>query len=330
MSTNDDTINLSQPQDMKCSNLSFERGTQVDFEHTYGCIKRFINDDAAILFYTGFESYKKFHFVYLTLCPMINKIQYYGSNVINLSTEDQFFLTMMKLRQDICNFELSRFFNVSQTTVSNVFITFINFIHQLWSKINIWPEQDLVQYFTPKSFKQYSSNTRVILDGTEIKVQKPENPVSQQASWSSYKHANTLKMLVGATPGGLLSYCSEAYGGSVSDRQTVERSSLLQNCESGDSVLADRGFNIQDFFADKDVTVNIPTFLKGKSQIPGLTVLQDRKLASKRVHIERIIGLIKTYKILKNELNHSYIPLASKIFFVCFMCCNFRETIMKK
>lgn len=138
-------------------------------------------------------------------------------------------------------------------------------------------------------------------------MQKPDNPVSQQASWSSYKHANTLKILVGATPGGLLLYCSDAYyyGGSVSDRQTVERSTLLQKCEPGDSILADRGFNIKDLFADKDVTVNIPTFLKGKSQLPGLTVLQDRKLASKRVHIERIIGLIKTYKILKNDLHHT-------------------------
>lgn len=43
-----------------------ELGTQVNFEHVYGCIKRFMNDDKAIAFYTGFESYKKFYFVYLT------------------------------------------------------------------------------------------------------------------------------------------------------------------------------------------------------------------------------------------------------------------------
>lgn len=91
-----------------------------------------------ILFYTGFETYKKIYFAYLTLCPMINKIQYYGSNVINISLEDQFFLTMIKLRQDKCNFELSRFFNGSPTTVSNIFITFINFVHQGWSQIDTY------------------------------------------------------------------------------------------------------------------------------------------------------------------------------------------------
>lgn len=85
-------------------------------------------------------------------------------------------------------------------------------------------------------------------------------------------------------------------------------------------------------FASKDITVNIPSFLKGKAQISGPTALHDRKLASKTVHIKIIIGLIKTYKILKNDSiwHHSYIPLASKIFFVCFMCCNFKETIIQK
>lgn len=82
-------------------------------------------------------------------------------------------------------------------------------------------------------------------------------------------------------------------------------------------------------FIGKDVTLNIPTFLKEKRQIPHLKLLKDRKLASQRVHIERLIGLMKTYKIVKEELHHNFVPLASKIFFGCLMCCNFRECIMK-
>lgn len=271
--------------------------TKVDHEHTYVSINRNKNNDTFIKFSTGFESYKKFQLVYTTLSPMVHKIRYYGSSVINLSAEDQFFLTLMKLRQNKCNFELRMFFNVSQSTVSNIFITWVNFIYQLWMKLDIWPRKELVQYYMPRSFKNYHSNLRVILDGTEIKVQKPKNPKSQQASWSSYKLANTLKISVGATPGGLLSYCSQAYAGSISDRQVVERSELLKKCESGDSLLADRGFTIQDMFADKNVSARIPTILKGKSQLPGLRVIKDRELANKRVYIERIIGLTKTYKI---------------------------------
>ncbi|KAF9422109.1 hypothetical protein HW555_002130 [Spodoptera exigua] len=92
-------------------------------------------DDEAIQFYTGFETYKKFYFVYSTLSPVVHKINYLGSKVTNVSKEDQFFLTLMKLRQDKCNFELSRFFNVSTATVSNIFISWINFIYQHWLNI---------------------------------------------------------------------------------------------------------------------------------------------------------------------------------------------------
>lgn len=75
---------------------------------------------------------------------------------------------------------------------------------------------------------------------------------------------------------------------------TFVNASIL--CESGDSVLADRGFNEQDIFASKDVTINTPAFLRGKTQLPGLVVLKDREIANKRVHIERLIGMVKQGK----------------------------------
>ena len=106
-------------------------------------------------------------------------------------------------------------------------------------------------------------------------------------------------MLVGATPGGQISYISPAYGGSTSDRQVVERSPLVNICDPGDSIMSDKGFNVQDLFAPKDVKVNIPTFFKKKNRMSNHTVLRNRKISSKRVHIERLIGLAKTFKILK-------------------------------
>jgi DDE superfamily endonuclease len=66
-------------------------------------------------------------------------------------------------------------------------------------------------------------------------------------------------------------YCvSPAYGGAVSDRQIVERSNLPDMCNPQDSVMADKGFNVQDFFATHDVTVNVPTFFKKKNRMRGI------------------------------------------------------------
>ncbi|XP_047041908.1 uncharacterized protein LOC124645958 [Helicoverpa zea] len=289
-----------------------------------------VTDNDSVNFYTGLETYQKFSLVLSTLMPMANDIKYRWSRVICLSIEEQFLMLLIKLRRNKPDFELGKMFGVSKTEVSNVIITWINFVNDLWSLINIWPSRELVNFYMPNSFKTNYPSTRIIIDGTEIPIQKPSQPDAQKASFSQYKHKNTLKFLVGSSPGGLFTYCSGAYAGSTSDRQIVERSSLFEKCEPGDSIMADRGFNVQDLFASKGVGINIPTFLKGKSQIPGVLLKQDQKLASQRVHIERLIGLSKTYKILTSELNQYYIPLASKIFFICMMLCNFREGIVNK
>ncbi|CAG4994273.1 unnamed protein product [Parnassius apollo] len=224
-------------------------------------------DDTSVKFYTGLETYKKFKFVFDTLCPMAYNLCYKSGNVVSLSVKDQFLITLMKLRRNYCNFELSKIFGVSRTVVSNIFVTWVNFMYDTWSLIELWPTQELVQYYTPESFENFEK-TRIIIDSTEVPICKPTNPLSQQATFSNYKNKNTIKFLIGATPGGLISYCSDGYGGATSDRQLTERSSLIKLCQAGDIIMADKGFNVQDIFASKNVAIKIPTFLKG-----GVTTL---------------------------------------------------------
>jgi len=67
-------------------------------------------------------------------------------------------------------------------------------------------------------------------------------------------------MIADVTPGGMCFYLSDAYVGATSVWQIIERSNLMTKVEPGDSVMADKGFDVQDSFAPVDVTVNIPTF----------------------------------------------------------------------
>ena len=62
-------------------------------------------------------------------------------------------------------------------------------------------------------------------------------PVAHQATFSSYKNKNTVKVFVGTSPGGLVTYVLPAYGGSTSDCKICERSSLTEICEPSDSVV---------------------------------------------------------------------------------------------
>ena len=155
-----------------------------------------------------------------------------------------------------------------------------------------------------------------------------KSPKTPQCTFSTYKNRNAAKVVVGISPGGLVTYIPPAYDGATSDQQLVERSGLMESCDRGDSIMVDKGMKVQDLFAPHDILVNIPTFLKKGNHFDAKTLARDRKVASKRVHVERIIGLAKTYKILTEPMNSTEASLAYEIISVCFMLCNFRSRIV--
>ena len=134
--------------------------------------------------------------------------------------------------------------------------------------------------------------------------------------------------MVTSFPGGLISDVFDMYGGSTSDRQIVERCGILNKVESGDEIMGERAFTVKDLFAPYNVEVSTPTSMKGMNHLDHKTVLKDRKLARHRVHVESIIGLLKTCTILFGRLNHYYTPMATEILHVCVMLTNFKENIM--
>lgn len=94
--------------------------------------------------------------------------------------------------------------------------------------------------------------------------------------------------------------------GSTSDHQIIERSDLVkpekQLFRFSYGVMADRGIMVQYPFANLDVYVNTPTMLSGRSQLVPNRLVKYRRMTSKRIHIERIIGLAKSYKIMSKEM----------------------------
>jgi len=310
------------PDTSSCSTQTVQRNLQLL------SAKLFALEPKTIHYYTGLETYEKFCMVLDTLGPSAYSLKYFMDKKPTLSVEDQFFLTLVKLRLHPPHQELSILFGITEKEVSSIFVTWINFMYMQWSEIKWWPSRELVSYFMPTDFGAKYPKTRIIVDGTECPINKPTQPVAQQATFSTYKNRNTLKVVVGSTPGGLISYISPAFGGSTSDRQIVESTALPKLFDANDEVMADKGFNVEDMFIPYKVGVNIPTFFKKKNRLSSAVVLKDRKIASKRVHIERLIGLAKTYKILVQSMNHMESSLGTQIITVCFLLCNFRKCIV--
>ena len=64
-------------------------------------------------------------------------------------------------------------------------------------------------------------------------------------------------MIVGVAPNGVVTYVSNLYPGSISDKAIVQQSGFLNLLTAGDMVLADKGFVIQDLVPNS-VSVSIP------------------------------------------------------------------------
>ena len=63
-----------------------------------------------------------------------------------------------------------------------------------------------------------------------------------------------------------------------------------------DSVMADKGFTIQDLLP-LGVSLNVPPFLGGKGQISLEEVVATQTIASLRIHVERAIKKVKNFHI---------------------------------
>lgn len=204
----------------------------------------------------------------------------------------------------------------------------INFLYLKLKELPLWPPKELVKSNMPKQFRSAYPNTRVILDATEIYIEQPHLPELQQITFSNYKNNNTFKGLVGISPDGVITFVSSLFSGSISDKALTRKSGVLDLLEEGDSVMADRGFDIEEDLLLIGATLNMPPFLRGKSQLSEEELVQTRRIASLRIHVERAMERIKNFHIFDKCLPVSLTDIAERIFFVCCVLSNFQQPLV--
>jgi len=135
----------------------------------------------------------------------------------------------------------------------------------------------------------------------------------------SYKNHTTVKGLVGIAPSGAITFLSQLYSGSISDREIVERSGILDlPFDDGDCVIADKGFTIEDLLP-LGVSLNIPPFLGHYDQMPLEDVVKTQVIAALRIHVERAINKIKNFHLILNQM-----------LTVCGFPCNVQDPILSE
>ena len=103
--------------------------------------------------------------------------------------------------------------------------------------------QDLedLKLHVPKCFKKFS-DTRVVLDCTEIFIQNPSSLENKSLTFSNYKSHNTFKALVGVSMTGVVVFISKLWPGSASHVEITRSCGLIHLLKRGDAVMVDKGF----------------------------------------------------------------------------------------
>ena len=222
-------------------------------------------------FYTGLHSFEVLKKTFDFVAPHVKR------KSLLLSKFQEFIMVLMKLRLNMPHQDLAYRFNVSRSLVSRAFSSWMLTMDIRFSTLIIWPSRENLHETMPKCFfDAFGLKATVIIDCYEVFIDRPTNLLARAQTFSSYKHHNTAKVLIGITPQGTISFVSEAWGGRVSDKFLTENSSFLNNLLPGDLVIADRGFTIQEGFWHYQAQINVPAFTKGKDQLDPIHVEKTR------------------------------------------------------
>ena len=119
---------------------------------------------------------------------------------------------------------------------------------------------------TKKCQKYLKEHTTPLLDAYQIAqnfIVNDRPPFPLKARYTYTTSHVTYKGLTGVSPSGSITFVSQLYDGSISDKEIVRKSGILEKelWSPGDSVMADRGFTIESDLKELNVDLNIPSFL---------------------------------------------------------------------
>ncbi|EDO29906.1 predicted protein, partial [Nematostella vectensis] len=258
----------------------------------------FVNSDDKVRFYTVLPAYD----VLQTVFRHVSK--YVTRKSPTLSKFQEFVLTLMKLKLNVPMQDLAYRFGVSLPTVSRIFTAWMVKMDVRRAPLVKWPEREDLWRTMPQCFQfSFGNKVTVIIDCFEVFIARPSNLMARAQTYSNYKSHNTVKILVGITPQGSISFVSKAWGGRTSDKFLTDNCGMLELLVPGDLVMADRGFTINESLMFYRAEPAIPAFTRGKDQLDPLDVENTRGIANVRIHVERVIGLLRrTYTILAGIL----------------------------
>ena len=308
-------------------------------------VENVLKDDDSVNFFTGLPSKAVFEKLHLFIASLVNRrwkgVKGAALNIRKftkeprrfgpqrkLSSRAEFLLTLMRLRLGLLGKDLASRFNISESLCSRIFHAWLRACSKVFGSMVFIPDEETLIATKPKKFRRIQ-DVHSIIDCTEIFIETPKDLELQCSSWSQYKHHNTIKLLVACAPNSSIIYISPAYTGRISDKALTLDCGYLDKIPPYSTIMADKGFNIADECAARNLSLYVPPGVRGQAQMPGAAVRKTMEIANTRIIIEQVIRRLKTFKIIQNELPISLVPHVNDILNVVGGICQTREPIYK-
>lgn len=172
------------------------RAKEKEYLFKFG-LERFSGSSEDINFYTGFPDYETLIEFWKYIEPNSSRLTYYSylrnytnvnfNNVfpyLNLTEKkfpnsrvgaqrslqpiDEFWLFLTRLRVGLLENDLAFRFNISVPTVSDIIITWSNYMYVMLGSLPVWASREVIKLHLPEAFRGQFENVRCIIDCTEI------------------------------------------------------------------------------------------------------------------------------------------------------------------
>jgi len=209
------------------------------------------------------------------------------------------YLVLRKLKLNETFTILGHVFGISARTASRLFAKYLPFIADHFSELIVWPKPNSIRRALPIGFRKSYYKVVGIGDCLEIEIQKPMGAVAQSMTWSSYKNTNTIKVFVVVTPNGLFMFVSVPYCGRATDEMITADCGFLDLLQPGMELMVDRGFKkIENMVLAKKARLVRPPSVSTGVKLSKSKVMEARKIAGLRIHVERAIRRIREFRFL--------------------------------
>jgi len=207
---------------------------------------------------------------------------------------------------------------------------FANTVHLLAVTLKnsvTWPSKEEITFNMPTCFEK-CTDTRVILC-FQVPLTCSDCSEYPIRLYVPSKFNQSIKILVGFAPSGLVTFVSEVYDGRATDKEIIEDCDLLPKLEPHvDAIMVDQGFAIHDTCLNKGIKVYTSPFVLKKQRLTDTNDKSSLESTGAWAHVKNVIDRFRAFKVLQSKISGSVVPYLDDVLIVIAGLVNLSPPIL--